>query len=77
MKSKELRALPLEDLEGKLEETIKNLYQLRVKSTLKELDNTAQIRAERRNIARLKQVIAEKRKGAGQQTAAAQQEAGA
>lgn len=64
MKSSELRALSLEDLQQKEEETVKSLYQLRVQATMKELGNTAQIRDERRSLARIKQAIAEKR-GAG------------
>jgi large subunit ribosomal protein L29 len=61
MKSKDLRALPLEDLETRLEETVKGLYQMRVRTATKELENTAQIRGTRRDVARLKQAIAEKR----------------
>lgn len=72
MKSNELRALPIEDLVGKLEESVKKLYLLRVRATLKELDNTAQIRDERRNVARIKQAIEELRKGAAVKSASVQ-----
>ncbi len=67
MKSKDMRALPLEDLQGKLDETVKNLYHLRVKATLKELSNTAQLRQERKDVARLKQAIAEKNAASAKQ----------
>jgi large subunit ribosomal protein L29 len=60
MRSSELRNLTLVELQERLTQTMLNLYQLRVRATTKELENTAQIPAERRNIARIKQAIAEK-----------------
>jgi ribosomal protein L29 len=65
VKSKDLNTLPLEDLEGKLADSVKSLYELRLKTTMKEQSNTASIKTERRNIARIKQAIDEKRKTAG------------
>ena len=62
MKSSELRALTAQELEERLEQTSRNLYQLRVRATFKELENTAEIRAERRNVARMKQMLAEKQR---------------
>lgn len=64
MKSNELRGLTLLELQERLEMTTKSLYQMRVKATTKELENTSSIRDERRTIARIKQLIAEKLKAA-------------
>lgn len=55
-----MRALSLQELQEKLEQTRRNLYQLRVRSTFKELENTSEIRRERRNVARMMQALAEK-----------------
>lgn len=57
MKSSELKALPLEELQEKLAECQKRGYELRVSNTTKELKNTSEIRSNRRNIARLKQAM--------------------
>lgn len=70
LKAKELRALPLEELQERLEQLLKQHYEHRVQATIKELQNTALLRAERRDIARLKMVIAEKQREAKHQTAA-------
>jgi large subunit ribosomal protein L29 len=64
MKSKELRAMALHDLEEKLAEAVRDHYELRVRNTTKELENTAKLRQQRRDIARIKQAIAEKRAAA-------------
>lgn len=61
MKSKEIRALSLQELEDKLAEAVRDLYELRVRNTTKELENTAKLRLQKRDIARLKQAIDEKR----------------
>lgn len=60
MKSKELRGMALEDLQEKLAESVKGLYELRVRNTTKELENPSKISQTRRDIARIKQAIAEK-----------------
>ncbi|MCX7018177.1 MAG: 50S ribosomal protein L29 [bacterium] len=70
MKSNEMRALPLQELEERLEEYVRKLYELRVKATLKELESFSVIGKQRRDIARLKQVIAEKRKALAASAAA-------
>lgn len=57
MKSSELKALPVEELQEKLAECQKRGYELRVSNTTKELKNTSEIRSNRRNIARLKQAM--------------------
>ena len=64
MKSKELRAMALHDLEEKLAEAVRDHFELRVRNTTKELENTAKLRQQRRDIARIKQAIAEKRAAA-------------
>lgn len=60
MKSNELRALSVEELAEKLADAQKRGYELRVSNTTKELKNTSEIRSNRRDLARIKQVIAEK-----------------
>lgn len=67
MKSSELKTLTVQELQERLEQTSRNLYQLRVRATFKELENTAEIRAERHNIARIKQTLAEKQRQAAAQ----------
>jgi ribosomal protein L29 len=62
VRSSELRNLSLIELQERLDQTVRNLYLLRVRATTKELENHSQIRAERRNIARIKQVIAGKQR---------------
>jgi len=70
MKSKELTGLSLDELQEKLEETTKNLYQLRIRSVAKELEQTSQIRSTRRDIARIKQAIGTKQREAAPAAAA-------
>jgi len=62
MKSKELKSLGLDELQEKLDDTLKSLYQLRIRSVSKELEQTSQIRSTRRDIARIKQAIGEKQR---------------
>ncbi|MCX7718510.1 MAG: 50S ribosomal protein L29 [Candidatus Sumerlaeaceae bacterium] len=64
MRSKELRALGLQELQEKLAEAVREHYELRVRNTTKELENTSKLRLQRRYIARLKQAIDEKRAAA-------------
>lgn len=61
--STDLRKLPLEDLNEKLEEALKARYGLRLRAVTKELTDTSAIRVQRRDIARIKQAIAEKSVG--------------
>jgi large subunit ribosomal protein L29 len=60
MKSEEFRKLTMDELKEKLVESQKNLQQLRFKATMKELDRTSDIRAMRRDVARIHQIIGEK-----------------
>lgn len=64
MKSKDLRALGLDELREKLEEAVKELYHLRVRTTTKELENTSLIPKQKRDIARLRQIIGEREREA-------------
>jgi len=69
LKANELRALPIEELRERLDTLLKQHYEHRVQATIKELQNTALLRIERRDIARLKMVIAEKLHQAEQKSA--------
>lgn len=60
MKSAELRKLELEELTGQLEQTEITIQKLRFKVSNEEEKNVAAIRNNRRDRARLIQVIAEK-----------------
>ena len=60
MKSKDLRALGLDELREKLEGAVKELYHMRVRTTTKELENTSLIPKQKRDIARLRQIIGER-----------------
>ena len=61
MKSSDLRALPPEELDEKLAQALAQAFKLRVDNTSKDLKDTALIRKTRRDIARIKQTIAEKK----------------
>ena len=61
MKAQELRELTVEELDKRLNETAESYFNLRVRATTKELENTAQIRNERRTIGRIKTILREKR----------------
>ena len=64
MKSSELKALGVEELNAKLEEVEKSLQKLRFKVSNEEEKNVAAIRNQRRDRARIKQAIADKRREA-------------
>jgi large subunit ribosomal protein L29 len=64
VKSSELKALTVDELQEKLEQTIKSLYQLRLRATTKELEKPSDITASRRDIARIKQAIGDKQREA-------------
>ena len=63
-KSKDMQGLSVEELREKLDESVKALYHLRVKTTTKELENTSEIPRTKRDIARLKQAISERERAA-------------
>lgn len=70
MKNSELKALSLEELHEKLEDRIKNLYQLRLRAVTKELEKSSDIRVGRRDIARVKYAIGAKQREAAHAAAA-------
>ena len=54
MKIKEVRELETKDLLEKLENTVEKLHQLKLTHSIHPLENPSQIKATRRDIARLK-----------------------
>ena len=65
MKAKEVRAMSAEQLESKLKDLKKDLFNLRLQHATNQLDNPIKIAEVKRDIARVKTIIRE------QQTAAA------
>ena len=59
----ELRALQGEDLESKLREAKEELFNLRFQNATGQLDNTARLRAVRKDIARIYTVMRERELG--------------
>ncbi len=60
MKTKDIRDLGYEELQKRLEEAHRELFDLRFKAATKQLKNHRQLPAARKNIARLKTVLHEK-----------------
>ena len=60
MKANEIRSLTVEELNAKLVELKKDLFMLRMQHATNHLDNPTKISAVRRDIARVKTVLAEK-----------------
>ena len=58
----ELKAQSVADLQAKLVEAKKELFNLRFQNATNQLDNTARIKEVRKNIARIQTVITEKEK---------------
>ena len=56
----ELKAQSVADLQAKLVEAKKELFNLRFQNATNQLDNTSRIKDVRKNIARIQTVIAEK-----------------
>jgi large subunit ribosomal protein L29 len=63
MKPKEIRETPVEELKAKETELKKDLFNLRMRHSTSQIENPLKIRALRRDIARVKTVIAEKTRG--------------
>jgi large subunit ribosomal protein L29 len=61
MNASELRELNVEELEVKEKELVEALFNLRFQHATGQLDNTAQLKKTRSDIARVKTVLAEKR----------------
>ena len=60
MKAKEMHAKSVEELERELADLAKAQFGLRVQLATQQLNNTSEMRKTRRNIARIKTVLAEK-----------------
>ena len=58
----ELKASDVADLQAKLVDAKKELFNLRFQNATNQLDNTARIKEVRKNIARIQTVITEKEK---------------
>ncbi len=61
MKAEELREMTLEELEQKEREFKRKLFNLRFQKATGELDNTAELKKTRRDIARVLTIVREKR----------------
>lgn len=68
MKASEIRGLTAEELEGKIRESKKELFNLRFQQVSGRIENPARIRLVRRDIARMETILVEQasksRKGA-------------
>ncbi len=62
VKTKDLRAMTIDELEAKLLENKKEQFNLRVQQSTGQLQNTAVIRKVRREIAKINTLIAERKK---------------
>ena len=62
VKSKDLRAMSLDELEAKLIEAKKEQFNLRIQQSTGQLQNTAVIRSVRREIAKINTLLAERKK---------------
>ena len=60
MKAVELKELTLDELISREEELTEELARLRIQLSIKRLDNPLQVRIVRRDLARVKTIIAEK-----------------
>lgn len=60
MKASEVRELSVEESKSKVTELTEELFNLRMQNTTGQLDNPSKIRYVKRDIARLKTIIAEK-----------------
>ena len=66
MKASDLRAKDVVALEQEVKDLLKAHFGLRMQKGTQQLSNTASLRATRRDIARAKTILAEKKKGAAQ-----------
>lgn len=63
MRSQEIRQLGDQEISEQLEDTYKELLNIRFRLATKQMTNTAQIRAVKKNIARLSTIIHERQRG--------------
>ena len=71
MKSADLRAMSVDQLDDEFMKLKKERFNLRFQRATGQLENTARVRAVRRDIARIKTIAAQKRSGTVPVTAAA------
>ncbi len=62
VKTKDLRAMTIDELEAKLMECKKEQFNLRIQQSTGQLNNTAQVRKVRREIAKINTLITERKK---------------
>ena len=62
VKTKDLRSMSIDELENKLTENKKEQFNLRVQKATGQLQNTAQVRKVRREIAKINTLITERKK---------------
>ena len=62
VKTKDLRAMTIDELEAKLLENKKEQFNLRIQQSTGQLSNTAQIRKVRREVAKINTLITERKK---------------
>lgn len=62
VKTKDLRAMTIDELEAKLMENKKEQFNLRIQQSTGQLNNTAQVRKVRREIAKINTLITERKK---------------
>lgn len=63
MKPREIRQLSDEELRKELEDSYRELLNLRFRLATKQLSNTSQLRASKRNVARLNTILSEREAG--------------
>lgn len=63
MKSAEIRDMTLEEIKAKEAELSKEIFNLRMRHTTNQLENPLSLRILRRDMARVKTIIAEKERG--------------
>lgn len=71
LRGKDLRELPTEELERRAVELNRSIFNLRVRLTTKEIEDTGKIRHEKRDLARVLTVLTERRIAAETQGAQA------
>jgi len=59
LKPERLREMSIEEIREKLKETSEELFNLKFRNSMKQLDNSLKIREARRDIARIKTVMKE------------------
>jgi len=64
MKAHDMREMTLEELEAHHDSLIEELINLKIKLSLRQLDNPMRVHSLRRDVARVKTVLREKRTGA-------------